>query len=134
MQRGIKTLAFAIHSAAIDLGGISPDIGRAVIEKATGNVLWISSKLGDVLVAENLAGVQKQLCAADVEFAECRSIPPVKLTTGKLIRTFPHPDGYHYTPALMTDSEWREFCGLSQQWHGTVDSRELLASSFNGPG
>jgi hypothetical protein len=137
MSDGIKTLAFAIHSAAIDLGGIDPECGRPIVHNPSGDVLWIVERQGDVIVAENLTGQQTRLCAADIDRPEYdQTIPPVKLSTGKIIRTFPHPDGYHYTPALMTDGEWNEFCGLSQRWHNTVhvESRELCGSSYNGPG
>jgi hypothetical protein len=35
---------------------------------------------------------------------------------------------------LKKSTVWNGAGVTSQQWHGTVDSRELLASSFNGPG
>ena len=136
-MNGIKTLAFAIHEAAEQLGGINPHRGRAVIEKATQCIWWLVDRTETSVTVTDLSGSQRQLQADQIELAECRQpMPPVRLSTGKLVETFSHPDGHKYTPATMTDEEWTEFCRLSQLWNAErdYDDRALLASSFNGPG
>lgn len=134
---GIKTLAFAIHGAAEQLGGINPHRGHAVVEKATQCIWWLVDRTETSVTVTDLSGAQRQLQADQIELAKCRQpMPPVRLATGKLVETFSHPDGYQYTPSTMTDDEWTEFCRLSQLWNAErdYDDRALLASSFNGPG
>lgn len=137
MTHGIKTLGFAIHSAAQLLGGINPDRCRPVIENATGCVWWLNSIQDDEYIVRDLGGVQRTFHASDVSLPEFAStIPAVQLSTGKIIETFRHPAGYKYTPTLMTDSEWNEFCGLAKLWYVELDYDDiaLRSSSLNGAG
>lgn len=138
MKNGIKSLAFAVHKAAEVLGGINPELFRPVIENATGCVWWLVSRQDDTLHVVDVGGTQRAFNATDVKLPDYRpAMPPVQLSTGKLVKSFRHPAGYQYTVTPMNDSEWREFCGLSKQWksvHRDYDDRVLLSSSFNGPG
>jgi len=132
-----KTLIFAIDQAANLLGSIHQNRGHAVIEKATQCIWWLVEQTADAVTVTDLSGMRRDLRPDQIELAECgQPMPPVRLSTGKLVETFSHPDGHKYTPATMTDEEWTEFCRLSQLWNAErdYDDRAMLASSFNGPG
>lgn len=137
MTHGIKTLAFAIHSAAQSIGGINPDRGRPVIETATGCVWWLLATHDNKYAVRDMGGILKTFSASEVILPEFASvIPPVELSTGKIVETFRHPAGYKYTPSTMTDAEWNEFCGMVTLWEAEFDYDDIAvrSASFNGPG
>lgn len=114
----VKTLILATAAAEMLMNdAVHPERNRPLIDRNTGTVWWLIDRQSNSIVARDVGGFIVTFDAADmIEPSFVPAMPPVILSSGKLIESVRHPSGYQIAIGAMSDNEWKEFGNLLSEW------------------